>query len=335
MLAHRTNPSNRRLIAGVSLVEVMIAMTLGLLVLAGMTAVFVNNSQSRREMNNAATQLENGRYALQILKDEISLAGYYDALSTLTTGATSASACSTTVGDWDESMVIAVEGRNGDETAFSCIGTAKADTGMIFLQRSATTEVNTAALDADDVGKTFLQIQMCGAQYDAGNRMVLSTYSTGTGTAPYSMQTKKCDGTASPLREYIRQVFFIGTSNGVPVLQRRNIGSGVTETLVEGIEDLHFEYAIDTDNNGSPDEFKETPEVDAAAGINDLEDIVGVRIWLIARSLLPTAGYADSKNYLLGTKESDKIEGLLDTSFKRHVFSTYVELTHPVARREK
>lgn len=327
MLAHRTTPSNRRLIAGVSLVEIMIAMTLGLLVLAGMTAVFVNNSQSRREMNNAATQLENGRYALQILKDEISLAGYYDALSTLTTGATSASACSTVVTDWDDSMVVAAEGRNGDQTPFSCIGAAKANTGMIFLQRASTTERSVANLDADDVNKVFLQIQMCGTQYDSGNRMVLSKYAAGT--APYNMQTKKCDGTASPLREHVRQIFFIGTSNGVPVLQRRNIGSGTTETLVEGIEDLHFEYAIDTDNNGSPDDYKEIPAA------TDMDDIVGVRIWLIARSLLPTAGYADSKTYLLGTKEAHTIDGLLDPSYKRHVFSTYVELTHPVARREK
>lgn len=316
---------------GISLVEVMISMTLGLLVLAAMTTVFVNNSQSRRELNNAATQLENGRYALQILKDELSMAGYYDALANLTSGATTAAPCSTTVTDWADTMTIAVEGVNSGK--FTCITTAKPDTGMIFVQRASTFEQSPAVLDDTDSGRAFLQIQMCGTQYDAGNRMTLASHKTGGNpVTEFAMQTKKCDGTQSPIRGYIRRVFFIGESNGNPVLKRVDISSagvGPSQDLVEGIEDLHFEYAIDTDSNGSPDKFTEPPAA------NELADIVGVRVWLIASSLLKSPGYADTKAFKLGSKDASAVAGLLRPGYKRHVFTTYIELVHPVARREK
>ncbi|NMF88924.1 PilW family protein [Aromatoleum petrolei] len=318
--------------AGVSLVEVMISMTLGLLVLAAMTTVFVNNSQSRRELNNAATQLENGRYALQILKDELSMAGYYDALANLNTGAKTASPCSSTVADWSDTMVVAVEGVNSDR--FDCINSAsvKANTGMIFVQRASTSEQSPEALDNTDQGRAFLQVQMCGAQYDAGNRMVLKSHTEQDPDTVFTMQTKKCDGTKAPIREYIRRIFFIGEAKGIPVLRRvdvRSDGLQAAQDLVEGIEDLQFEYAIDTNSNGSPDEFSETPTADKMA------DIVGVRVWLIARSLLPTPGYSESKTFKLGTKDAGAIAGLLPAGYKRHVFTTYIELVHPVARREK
>ena len=317
--------------AGISLIEVMISMTLGLLVLAAMTTVFVNNSQSRRELNNAATQLENGRYALQILKDELSMAGFYDALANLTTGAKTASPCSSTVADWSDSMVVAVEGVNSG--SFDCIKSARANTGMIFVQRASTSEQAAAALDDTDQGRAFLQVQMCGTQYDAGNRMVLKSHDVAQApTAEFTMQTKKCDGTQSPLREYVRRVFFIGESNGTPVLRRADVRSNgvlAVQDLVEGIEDLHFEYAIDTNSNGSADLFTENPTAD------QMDDIVGVRVWLIARSLLPTPGYAETKTFQLGTKDAGAIDGLLPAGYKRHVFSTYIELVHPVARRER
>lgn len=317
--------------AGISLIEVMISMTLGLLVLAAMTTVFVNNSQSRRELNNAATQLENGRYALQILKDELSMAGYYDALANLNTGAKTASPCSSAIPDWSDTMVVAVEGVNSG--SFDCIKTARANTGMIFVQRASTSERSAMTLNDTDAGRAFLQVQMCGIQYDAGNRMTLADHKAGGDPATeFKMQTKKCDGTLSPVREYVRRIFFIGESNGTPVLRRVDLdstGLGTTQDLVEGIEDLQFEYAIDTDSNGSPDTYTETPTAD------QMDDIVGVRVWLIARSLLPTPGYAEAKTFQLGTKDAGKIAGLLPAGYKRHVFSTYIELIHPVARRER
>ncbi|MGH8561634.1 MAG: PilW family protein, partial [Nevskiales bacterium] len=63
--------------SGFSLVELMIAITLSLIILAALSAIFVTSSRARDEIARANQQIENGRYAMQILSDDLQLAGYY------------------------------------------------------------------------------------------------------------------------------------------------------------------------------------------------------------------------------------------------------------------
>jgi type IV pilus assembly protein PilW len=63
--------------AGFSLIELMVALTVGLLITAGLTTLYVNTSGSYSELEKTSRQLEDGRYAMQILSDEIQHAGFY------------------------------------------------------------------------------------------------------------------------------------------------------------------------------------------------------------------------------------------------------------------
>ncbi|HEU0290493.1 MAG TPA: PilW family protein [Burkholderiales bacterium] len=69
--------------SGFSLVELMIAMTIGLLLLAGLVMIFVNSSESNRELQKTAQQIENGRYAIDVLSQDLRLAGFYGHLHEL------------------------------------------------------------------------------------------------------------------------------------------------------------------------------------------------------------------------------------------------------------
>lgn len=71
---------------GLSLVELMIALTIGLVILAAMTSVFVNSSHSQMAAQNSAQQIENGRYALDQLTQDLHLAGYYGQYSSYLDG---------------------------------------------------------------------------------------------------------------------------------------------------------------------------------------------------------------------------------------------------------
>lgn len=66
--------------SGLSLVELMIALTLGSLLTAGIITLSVNSSQTSRSLNTAGQQLENGRYAINTLKGELQHAGYFGEL---------------------------------------------------------------------------------------------------------------------------------------------------------------------------------------------------------------------------------------------------------------
>lgn len=81
----RTFLTPPRAVRGVSLIELMTAMTIGLMILLGLTTVFVNSSTSSRELKNTAEQIENGRYAIELLTQDIRHAGFYGEFSVLPT----------------------------------------------------------------------------------------------------------------------------------------------------------------------------------------------------------------------------------------------------------
>jgi len=68
--AHRSS-------SGLTLIELMIAMTISLLVLAALVSVFVNMSRSTNEMAKANSLIENGRFAVELLQDDLVHAGYW------------------------------------------------------------------------------------------------------------------------------------------------------------------------------------------------------------------------------------------------------------------
>jgi type IV pilus assembly protein PilW len=68
--------TDRRRQWGFSLVELMVALALGLAVSALVARIWANNRASFRSQDNNARLLENGRFALQLLERELRLAGY-------------------------------------------------------------------------------------------------------------------------------------------------------------------------------------------------------------------------------------------------------------------
>lgn len=63
--------------SGLSLVELLVALTIGLLLLSGLTLIFVNSSEANRELQKTAQQIENGRYAIDVISLDLRLAGFY------------------------------------------------------------------------------------------------------------------------------------------------------------------------------------------------------------------------------------------------------------------
>ena len=81
--------------SGVTLVELMISLLLGLLIAIGLATLFSQNKRSFYQNEDLARLLEDGRYALETLATDIAMAGFYaeladpdwevqDSLSTLT-----------------------------------------------------------------------------------------------------------------------------------------------------------------------------------------------------------------------------------------------------------
>ena len=61
---------------GVTVIEVMIAVALSLIILAGVMHIFLNNKKTYRVQEAFARLQENGRFAMQFLTEDIRMAGY-------------------------------------------------------------------------------------------------------------------------------------------------------------------------------------------------------------------------------------------------------------------
>ena len=311
--------------AGLSLVELMISLTIGLVLLAGITTLIARQSITRSELEKSSRQIENGRYALQILHDEIEHAGFYGEYSpsATTTYTVPADPCDTAVSNlgWNSAtpaIPVAIHGYAGgaaDPTATSCLDNYKPNTAVLVTRRTAT--VTVAAAAADGV-TTYLQTSRCNTD----------TIPFVLGTAGFTLKQKDC-ATLAPLRQYIVRIYYISTcsicdTDTLPTLKVVEFINNAQTTipLVEGIENMQFDYGIDTTGDGSSDAYTTTPV--------NWEDVMAVRVNLLARNNDPTGGYTDSKSYTLGEYGAVTPGG----AYKRHVYSQLIRAVNPSGRRE-
>ena len=63
--------------AGFSLMELMISITIGLLLLTGVASLFSKSSISQNEIRRSAAQIENGRFAMDTMVQDLQMAGYF------------------------------------------------------------------------------------------------------------------------------------------------------------------------------------------------------------------------------------------------------------------
>jgi type IV pilus assembly protein PilW len=82
-----------------SLMELMIASTIGLVIVSALSYILVSNISSRNELEKNSRQIENGRYALSTLVEDIQLAGFYGEYFPSTTGQTMPDPCTTILQD--------------------------------------------------------------------------------------------------------------------------------------------------------------------------------------------------------------------------------------------
>ena len=82
-------------------------------------------------------------------------------------------------------------------------------------------------------------------------------------------------------------------------------------TSVEDIEQLQFEYAVDSDGDGSIDSFSSAPAI--------WSDVIGARLWLLARSTSVSRNAADATKFQLSADTTVDIPAA-SSNLKRRVW---------------
>lgn len=248
--------------AGFSLIELMVASAIGLMIMAAILTLYLNVTRTNDEMAKTNVMVENGRFAIQILQDDIAHAGFwdgfipdYDDLS-LKVGETPVDTftsiptpCLNYASSWSDGhkkrrlgIVIQAYGAR-PSNCDGLLPNYKDNTDILIVRHAATCVAGVAGCDADVSGNLYFQASRCSTD---ASRYVLST----TGHV-----LKKMDCvTPADKRRFVYNVYYVRdfsvtAGDGVPTLMRSQMGLngtlGTPEPLVEGVEGFRIELGID------------------------------------------------------------------------------------------
>lgn len=343
---------------GISLIELMIALGLGIIVLFAVTVIFANTSGSRTEMEKSNRQTENGRYATQLLANNLRMAGYLAEFDptplTIDTLVALPDPCATATSDLIDALPLHVQGLNDGAVAPACLSDRKSGTDIIVVRRASSCVAGTANCDAFANGTPHLQASLCapaagGTQLGypvASNADYAAHYfALSTSASDLTRQKSDCTTTADIYR-YRVDIYFIANNNeagdGIPTLKRAELGSGGFSIvpLVDGVDNMQIDYGIDNDNDGTADVYTADPGAYGGCAGNacvaNWRNTMSARIHLLVKNIDSSAGHTDNRIYGLGLNAdgSAKTVGPFGDAYKRHVYTTTSRFANPAWRRQ-
>lgn len=332
---------------GITLVEWMISITIGMILLAGLTALIARQSSTQAELEKSSRQIENGRYAMQLLNEDIRMAGYYGEfwnVAGLTVPSALPDPCLTTVAALEPAMAFPIQGYDSPSAGLaSCLDNANhvAGTDILVVRRADATTVEKTAAGVY-TGQVYLQTGLTPSGLEFTKNM-------GSVATDFTLFIKN-GTTAAVLRKYLVHIYFVSpcsvmasgattctsaADGGKPIptlkmLELSASGAMSITPLVEGIENMQIDYGIDTDTDGVPDgAFVASP-----VAVADWSNVMALRVHLLARSTEPTTGYVDAKTYAMGVDSTGTAQAVTPSgAYKRRLFSQLIRLVNPSGRR--
>ncbi|MFC4929640.1 PilW family protein [Massilia sp. GCM10023247] len=355
------HPVPPRAARGFSLVELLIAVAIGLALLAGLSAMFVKNTRAQAEIEKAHRQVENGRYAIDLLAGDLRNAGYLGEFNPTVLPAPAAlpPACAGTLDELRAGLALAVQGVDGNAAGLSCLSDVRAGTDVLVVRRTSTCVAGSSGCEGTASGGPFFQASLCNNASELNSPNVTDFYSLALGTGGLTRHGRDCtavanSGTPAAIRRYRTHIYFVANNNvdgdRIPTLKRAELVSDGTTIdwnivpLAEGIDNLQFEYGLDlapaTFGDGVADLTTANPATAAgcaaaACAVANWRSAVAVKVHVLARNAAPTTGHVDRKTYVLGLNAdggSNEIGAARD-AYKRHVFQSLVALPNPAGRR--
>jgi type IV pilus assembly protein PilW len=342
-------------VRGFSLVELMVAMTLSLILLGGVLAIFASSKKTYETTDRLSRIQENGRYALDSIVRDLRGAGYLGCMQRAPFKSTLNSTGSLL---WNFQFPIQgfdAQGGGWQPALDLGVATGAIPEGDALVIRTPRTEFEPLRIVAsmvdtkdpvtiEDLSPALIKAGDIVQASDCGGRTVFQVTANGGGVLQHAITGVNKDLAAAPgnATDDLSYAFSEATPNGKlgggelvslrsvvyflaektlgagTSLYRRVGGSGVAEELVEGVENMQLQFGEDADgdNKVGISEYRRADEVARW----DL--VLSVRIALLVRSL---SEYGTDRD--VGTYEllDETVEDPGDRHL-RQVFSTTVTI---------
>lgn len=267
---------------GFSLIELMIAVTLGLLVMTAMVSLFVNTSRSNRELAKVNSQIENGRFAMQLLQNEIIHGGFWGGFvpefdDLTATGApddepTAVPGACTAYASWNaayKTNLIGIPVQAYDDVPTGCsaiVTNMKANTDAIIIRHAATCLPGVGNCLDIAANNVYFQFSQCENEIGATPPLLYQfEQAVDDAASNFTLKKRGCTGTPpaatagtqADVRKFVSHIYYIRdyavtAGDGIPTLVRSEFTeSGGTpahqaaEALINGIEGFRVELGID------------------------------------------------------------------------------------------
>lgn len=301
--------------SGVSLIELMVAVLLGLVLIAGIGHLFLSSNRTYLQQNELSRIQENARFAMNLLARDIRMAGYtgcpqptnlantlytttdsrewmthFDkgimGISQINKSRIDSAAISEAIVihklDAEEGQV--VSSHNLSSAQLSVAGSDYDEGDLLALVEQRCDQVSLFRAANGSSGSSLFHVAgLSGSLYNCTSSLK-GNYNCMNGVSDNSPYSHK-NSVVMPVSSL---AYYLRKSDGVPNLYRKYAGeytSGTAryaESLIEGIEGLSFLYGYDTDGDRTPDQYRTADSIGLFSA--DWKNVVSVRMELLARS---------------------------------------------------
>jgi type IV pilus assembly protein PilW len=324
--------AGRRAARGFTLVELLVACAVAMLVLGSVAMMFGGTSSGRLEVERAGRLTGNAAFAVELLSDDIRVAGYFAETGRAGVAWQAPDPCNTAIDAIGFSvspftLPVPIAGYRGGDATPSCLEHRKDGTAAVVLRRFDVVSTPPEAA----TGAPFWQVSSCAA--DVTRTVYASAPSA------FTMRKLDCTALADAHRVVVRS-YYVSTCNEcgvdtIPTLKRAELaGDAIVVTpLVEGVENFQVEYGFDTDGDGNADVYRDHLSGVAGAPDNEWWNVVSVRLYVLGRSTDSSPGYVDTaKRFYMGPAGYTTVS---NDPYKRVQLSSMVRLHNVAGLRER
>lgn len=272
---HRSCTSRQRQ-RGLSLIELMIAVTLSLLIAVALVALYLNITRSNQEMTRTNAQIESGRFASYFLQDDVAHAGFWGTYNPKFDNLAFAdvpddvpvavpdpckSFVTWTADDRRDMVGIPLQAYPHDAVPSSCdtlLSNRSANTDVLVVRHAEACIPGAGNCEADNANRAYFQSENCLPTSTSYPTYVIAT-------AGFTLQQRDC-ATVALRRRFIQHIYYVRNfattaGDGIPTLVRSSFDFGDHDAdagtanalaqlppvaLVEGVESFRVELGLDS-----------------------------------------------------------------------------------------
>jgi type IV pilus assembly protein PilW len=273
---------------GFSLVEILLALAISLLLVAGSVTLLAKARNLQRAADTHARMQETARHALSVIEADLRMAGYWGPAhrpERMTTNPALAFPDRCGGISWVTSIAQAVDGTNnrylGVSNCAASAGGAVAGADVLVIRRASARQLSLATTTVPATARDRVLVVSSLAK---GQLFVPRTLGN---QVPAGFDVSSVAGEPPPaeVRSLVVHAYYVSVDSGAgrnfPALRRKVLisGPGVSdEEIAAGVEDLQFRIGLDVDRDARVDTYAEPGPLPIGAVP------VTVQVWLRLRS---------------------------------------------------